>query len=197
MATPNAIEFMNKLSSDKSFYTPIESLWEVTFTKSPTISLPQMYGKVSGVHNGSSAGKHSRYLATTVTIPNERPTIQSFSTGNNNTGGYLDGYGVSKRPAFATEAPVSINFIETEDDITDTYFRMWCIAVGRKGLITDNDFKGEMIVREYNTQGIVRKTFKFSGVFPTAVEGYQLQYSPETTIRQKSVTFGYENYAVL
>lgn len=198
MATPSALEFMNKMSRDSSFFIPIDSLWEVTFTKSPTITsdlVPSMYGTVSGVHNGSGAGRNSRYLATGVSIPDETPTIEAFSAGTH-TGGYLDGYGVSKRPQFGVSG-MSVTFLETEDDITDTYFRMWCIAVGRKGLITDNDLKGEMIVREYNTRGQVRKSFRFTGVFPTAVSGYEIDYaSSSSDIRKKSVTFGFENYSV-
>jgi len=198
MATPSAIDFMNKMSNDNSFFIPIDSLWEVIFTKSPTITselVPAMYGTVSGVHNGSSAGLHSRYLATGVMIPPETPTVESFSAGQN-TGGFLDGYGVTKRPQFGTNG-MSVTFLETEDDITDTYFRMWCIAVGRKGLITDNDLKGELLVREYNTKGQVRKSFKFSGVFPTAVGGYEIDYSASSSdIRRKTVSFGFENYAV-
>ena len=198
MSTPSAQQFLDRFSNDPSFFIPLESLFEVTFIKAPNITsnlVPPMYGQ-AGVFNGGSVSSSSRYLAQSVNIPEEQIDVSAFEVSpNGNSGGYLAGYGLAQRSTGFMS--LAINFIETEVDIVDTYFRLWTIAIGRKGLITDNDLKGDVVIKQYNTNGGLRKTFKYTEVFPHAVEAQSLNYdTDDSTLRIKSVTFGYENYSV-
>jgi hypothetical protein len=69
------------------------------------------------------------------------------------------------------------------------------IALGIQGLIEEGpNLKGTMIVQQYSNSGRLIKGFMFKKVFPTAVEGFTLNYE-NTDFPIKSVTFACENYA--
>ncbi len=108
-------------------------------------------------------------------------------------GGFLPGYGLTSRANFLDRG-LTVNFLETEVDIEHNFFRPWAIAIGIKGLIERGEnLKANMQIKQYNNSGNFIKGFKFTKVFPTAIEGYTLNYE-STDFKIKSVTFGCQEY---
>lgn len=140
--------------------------------------------------------KHGNILvAQAVTLPNESSGFVAMESGAT-MGGFLPGYGLNARSNFLDRG-FSVNFLETQLDIEHNFFRPWMIAVGIKGLIEEGQsLKGTMVVKQYTNRGNFIKGFKFKKVFPTAVEGFTLDYD-NTDFKIKSVTFGCENYEQL
>jgi len=89
---------------------------------------------------------------------------------------------------------ISINFLETSRDIETELFRPWIIALGVDGLLNQK-LKCTITVKQYTRDGNIRKTYKFTGVYPTNTEGYNLTYGDQDFLI-KTVTFGYTNYTV-
>jgi len=111
-------------------------------------------------------------------------------------GGLLPGYAMDNRENFLSRS-VTVNFLTTEVDIEHTFFRPWMIAIGCKGLIEyGTSLKANMEVRQYTNKGELLKGFKFTKVFPTAVEGFTLNYD-STDFKIQSVTFACQNYQQL
>jgi hypothetical protein len=88
----------------------------------------------------------------------------------------------------------SINFLETRKDLEHEYFRPWIIATSIKGLIEAGaNLKADITVKQYTNGGELRKGYIFRKAFPTAVEGFTMDYQ-NTEFPVKSVTFACQNY---
>jgi len=132
-------------------------------------------------------------VAREVVMPNEKSEFVAL--GMENTGGFLPGYAMVKRTNFLDR--VSVNFLETEMDIEHNFFRPWLIAIEHKGLIEQGvSLKGDMEVRQYTNGGQLMKGFKFTKVFPTAIESFRLDYG-NTDFKEKSINFACQNYEQL
>ena len=135
-------------------------------------------------------------VAQSVQLPNEASTFSALEAGGGNMGGFLPGYGLNARSNFL-DRTFSVNFLETQLDIEHNFFRPWMIAVGIKGLIAHGvSLKGNITVKQYSNRGKLIKGFAFRKVFPTAVEGYNLNYN-DSEFFIKAVTFACENYEQL
>ena len=115
--------------------------------------------------------------------------------GQENRGGFLPGYGVTQRESFLTRQ-LTINFIETDQDICHDFFTPWLIAIGIDGLI-NQQLKCNITLKQYNNQGKLRKGFIFDKAFPTNVEGGGTLSYADSEFIVKTVTFGCKNYRQL
>jgi len=70
------------------------------------------------------------------------------------------------------------------------------IAVCIDGLLNRCLLCPNVVLRQYNHKGEIRKGYNFTDVFPTNVEGYTIDYDNESFL-EKSVTFAFKNYAPL
>lgn len=135
-------------------------------------------------------------VAQEINLPLESAKFDPY-TVSSNTGGYLPGYGMASRSNFLSDRQISVNFLETEMDIDQNFFRPWIIALGIKGLIEYGpNLKATMIVKQYSNDGRLIKGFRFNKVFPTVVEGYKLNYD-NTDMLIRSVTFACDTYEQL
>jgi hypothetical protein len=133
-------------------------------------------------------------VAQDVGLPDEQAVFGIASM--NNAGGFLPSYVMNNRNDFLSRQ-LSVNILETNEDLEQNYFRPWMIAVGIKGLVENGpNLKGTMVIKQYDNQGNLRKGFKFNKVFPKSVEGYTLNYQ-NTDFKVKSVTFACQNYEKL
>ena len=130
-------------------------------------------------------------VAQEVTIPTE--AYETTILGQDNRGGFMPGYGVTSRTDFLSRT-VSINFLETGEDIETSLFRPWVIAIGTKGLL-GGKLRSTIVVTEYLKDGSTRKKYTFYDAFPVNVEGYNLSYGDIDFII-KSVAFSYSRYNV-
>lgn len=131
-------------------------------------------------------------VAQEVTLPSESSSFTPLESGSS-MGGYLPGYGLNVRSNFLDRS-FSINFLETEVDIEHNFFRPWMISIGIQGLIAKGpNLKANISVKQYTNGGGLMKGYQFRKAFPTAVEGYTLNYN-DTDFKIKSVTFACENY---
>tara|TARA_R110000824_G_scaffold115136_1_gene266107 strand:+ start:529 stop:1302 length:774 start_codon:yes stop_codon:yes gene_type:complete len=133
-------------------------------------------------------------VAREVTVPGEMSEFLQPGA-DINKGGFLPAFGVDKRTGFLTRT-VAVNILDTDDDLEHTFFRPWMIAIGIDGLINRGLLCPNIVLRQYNNKGEIRKGYTFTDVFPTSVEGYTLNYDKETFL-EKSVTFAFKNYAPL
>ncbi len=191
-------DFLNAFSSDAKFCLSIPVLWTVSIDGVDTGTINDILSDAGegwrAKMTPASVTKNGNILvAQEVSIPNESSTFQAMDTGSG-TGGYLPGYALDKRSNFLDRA-FTVNFLETRKDLEHEYFRPWSIAVGINGLV-GSSLKGNMVVRQYTNGGIMRKGYKFKKVFPTAIEGFTLNYD-NTDFTIKSVTFACENYEQL
>lgn len=197
---PNINEFFSSFSNDRRFFLHLPVLWSVTIDgiSEGTINSVLSEGgeKWQARTSPTSMTRGGNILvAQEVTLPNESSNFSAMESGST-MGGYLPGYGLNSRSNFLDRS-FSVNFLETEVDIEHNFFRPWMIAVGLKGLIADGpSLRGNMQVRQYTNGGRFMKGFQFKKVFPTAVEGFTLNYD-STDFKIKSVTFGCENYEQL
>ena len=70
------------------------------------------------------------------------------------------------------------------------------IAIGIDGLINRGLLCPNVVLRQYNNRGEIRKGYIFRDVFPTNIEGYTIDYDNESFM-EKSVTFAFRNYEPL
>lgn len=190
--------FLSKFSSDRRFSLPFPFHWTVTIDDD---NLPSSINNATSKINqnwrvSSSAGWTDKLsdnilVAQEVSLPTESVEITSLT--HENRGGFMPGYGVTQRTEFISRN-ITINFLETERDIETELFRPWIIALGVDGLLNQN-LKSTITLKQYTRDGSVRKTYKFTGVFPTNAEGYTLNYGDQDFLI-KTVTFGYTNYTV-
>jgi hypothetical protein len=197
MSGPNIHEFFSAFSKDEKYFLNLPVLWSVTIdgvSMSTINSVLEKAGEhwLASVDPGSYTKSESILVAQEVTLPKESSTFDAYSSGTN-TGGFLPGYGLASRSNFLDRG-LTINFLETQVDIEHNFFRPWSIAIGIKGLIEIGaSLKANMQVKQYSNNGKFIKGFKFTKVFPTAIEGYTLNYE-NTDFKIKSVTFACQNY---
>ena len=193
--------FFNTFTTDKKFALNLPVFWTVNIlgVEPDNINsvLSQAQEKWSANTSAMTMTKDGNILvAQEVNIPNEASRFDPYAPGSN-MGGYLPGYGMASRTNFLNDRQISVNFLETQVDIDQNYFRPWLIALGIKGLIEHGPtLKATMIVKQYSNDGKLMKGFKFNRTFPTAVEGYRLDYD-NTDFKIRSVTFACDNYEQL
>jgi hypothetical protein len=188
--------FLDKFSTDRNFSIPFPFLWTVTIDDnnlpsyiSSAISKINQRWSVSNISNWTDKLADNVFVAQELQIPSE--SIEVTSLSQENRGGFMPGFGITQRTDFISRN-VTINFLETEKDIETELFRPWIIALGVDGLLNQN-LKSTITAKQYTRDGKVRKTYKFTGVFPTNSEGYSLTYGDQDFL-VKTVTFGYTNY---
>lgn len=193
----NIREFFQAFSSDYRFFTNLPVLWTVSIDGVSQGSINTVLSEAGERWRArTTANEMTRggniLVAQEVSLPNEASGFLASESGSG-MGGFLPGYGLNARNNFLDRS-FSVNFLETQVDIEHNFFRPWMIAVGIQGLIAQGpNLKGIMTVKQYSNGGQLIKGFQFRKVFPTAVEGYTLNYS-DTEFKIKSVTFGCENY---
>lgn len=188
--------FLDKFSTDRNFSIPFPFLWTVTIDDnnlpsyiSSAINKINQRWSVSNISNWTDKLADNVFVAQELQIPSE--SIEVTSLSQENRGGFMPGFGITQRTDFISRN-VTINFLETEKDIETELFRPWIIALGVDGLLNQN-LKSTITAKQYTRDGKVRKTYKFTGVFPTNSEGYSLTYGDQDFL-VKTVTFGYTNY---
>lgn len=191
-------DFLLAFSSDPRFCLSIPVLWSVNIDGVSTGAINEVLSDAQESWRANmtpnSMTVNSNILpAQEVTIPTESSTFQAMNVGTG-SGGYLPGYGLDTRSNFLDRS-FTVNFLETSQDLEHNFFRPWMIAVGINGLV-GSSLKANMEVKQYNNAGQFRKGYKFKKVFPTAVEGFTLNYD-NTEFIIKSVTFACENYQQL
>lgn len=188
-------DFLQAFSSDPRFCLSIPVFWSVSIDGvsvgaiNEILSDAQESWKANFDPNSMTVNSNI-LVAQEVTIPTESSSFQAMEVGSG-SGGYLPGYALDKRSNFLDRS-FTVNFLETSKDLEHNFFRPWMISVGINGLV-GSQLKGTMEVKQYNNAGQFRKGYKFKKVFPTAVEGFTLNYD-NTDFIIKSVTFACENY---
>jgi len=194
---PNIYEFFAAFSYDPKFYLHLPVLWTVSIDGVTERSINNVLLDAGEQWMAKTdPWKMSRsgniLVAQEVSLPQESSNFSALEFGSG-MGGYLPGYALNNRTNFLDRS-FSINFIETELDIEHNFFRPWLIALGVKGLIEYGpSLKSSIEIKQYTNDGILIRGFRFNKAFPTAIEGYTLNYE-NTDIPIKSVTFGCQNY---
>ena len=193
----NINEFFSAFANDQKFFLNLPVLWSVTIDGVSQGSINSVLSeageKWQAKTSAQSMTKGGNILvAQSVILPNESSGFTATESGDS-MGGFLPGYALNSRSNFLDRS-FSVNFLETEVDIEHNFFRPWNIALGIKGLVEDGvSLKGTMEVRQYSNAGTFIKGYRFDKIFPTAVEGYTLDYA-STDFKIKSITFACENY---
>jgi hypothetical protein len=201
VSTPNIREFFSAFATDPRFALNLPVLWTVSIdgVSEGSINSVLSYAgeKWQAKISPSSMTRGGNILvAQEVSLPVESSSFDPYPSGNN-MGGFLPPYGLGARSNFLNDRQLAVDFLETGVDLEHNYFRPWMIAVGIKGLVEQGvSLKANMEVRQYANSGAFIKGFKFNKVFPTAVEGFTLNYI-DTDIKTKSVTFACQNYEQL
>jgi hypothetical protein len=197
-------KFLSTVTTDEKFFLNMPIFWTVSITG---VSVGEINGTLIlagetwkanvDIMDMTENSAGNILVAQSVTLPNEQPQFDTMvAAGVDGMGGFLPTYGLKARAGFL-ERQLSVNFLETQMDVAHNFFRPWLIAIGINGLIEDGgSLKGDMEVRQYSNGGKFIKGFKFNKVFPTAVEGYTLNYN-DTDVKIHSVTFGCLNYQQL
>lgn len=214
-------DFLDGYSRERKYFLSLPNLWKINFQYSDSGAL---MGDQAGPPGSESSGEvglpsaiqralndadegwrvkkgpleftknGSVLVAREVTIPQEN--TQFIAPGAEiNKGNYLPAFGAERRMNFL-ERNLAINFFDTEEDLEHIFFRPWMIAVATHGLIERDLLCPTVELRQYNNRGEMRKGYKFIDVFPTNVEGYNLNYN-NTEFLEKSVTFAFKNYIQL
>jgi hypothetical protein len=197
MGGPDINEFFAAFSGDEKYFLNLPVLWTVTIDGVSVDAINSVLEDANEawratVSPGSYTKSKSILVAQEITLPNETSTFDAHSSGTS-MGGFLPGYGLTSRTNFLDRG-ITVNFLETQVDIDHNFFRPWLIAIAIKGLIEFGpNLKANMEVRQYSNSGKFIKGFKFIKVFPTAIEGYTLNYE-NTDFKLKTVTFGCQNY---
>ena len=181
------------------YYLSLPTLWKIEFSNAGSVrgQVDQALEKAGEswrvknipeefVSNGNTL------VAREVAVPGE--TTEFLEAGADiNLGGFLPAYGVNRRQGFLTRT-LAVNIFDTDDDLEHNFFRPCMIAVGIDGLLNRGLLCPNVVLRQYNHKGEIRKGYNFTDVFPTNVEGYTIDYDNETFL-EKSVTFAFKNYA--
>ena len=180
------------------FYLSLPSLWKIEFSNASSVvgqvdkaltkarerwrvkNTPEEF-----VSNGNTM------VAREVTVPGE--TTEFLEAGADiNKGGFLPAFGVEKRQGFLNRN-LTVNVFDTNEDLEHNFFRPWMIAIGIDGLINRGLLCPNVVLRQYNNKGEIRKGYIFTDVFPTNIEGYTIDYDNESFL-EKSITFAFRNY---
>jgi len=192
-------DFLNAFSRESKFCLSLPVFWTVTVDGVGVGAINSILSRAGEKWQAKMTPKDmikngNLLVAQEVQLPNESSTFTA--TAMTNTGGFLPGYGLDARSDFLSRNVV-INILETNQDLEHNYFRPWMIALGIKGLVeTGASLKGTVEIKQYTNQGQFRKGFRFKKAFPTAVEGFSLNYD-NTDFKIKSVTFACQNYEQL
>ena len=194
-------KFLSKVTTDEKLFLNMPIFWTVSITgvsvgeiNSVLQSAGEAWRANVDIQSMIDVNSGNILVAQGVILPNEQTNFETMISGGTDTmGGFLPTYGTKARTGFL-DRQISVNFLETQMDVEHNFFRPWLIAVGIKGLIEDGgSLKGDMDVKQYSNKGKFIKGFKFKKVFPTAVEGYTLNYN-DTDVKLHSITFGCLNY---
>jgi|TARA_R100001015_G_scaffold12538_1_gene5338 hypothetical protein len=180
------------------FYLSLPSLWKIEFSNASSVvgQVDQALSKARErwrvkntpeefVSNGNTM------VAREVTVPGE--TTEFLEAGGDiNKGGFLPAFGVEKRQGFLNRN-LTVNVFDTNEDLEHNFFRPWMIAIGIDGLINRGLLCPNVVLRQYNNKGEIRKGYIFTDVFPTNIEGYTIDYDNESFL-EKSITFAFRNY---
>ena len=197
----NIREFLNAFSNDPKFALNFPFLWTVTIDGVSQGAISRALSDAGESWNVTTDPKSFTksggiLVAREVSIPNETSTFTAASCGAN-MGGFLPIYAMDNRANFLEGHKITVNFLETAVDLEHYFFRPWMIAIGAKGLVEDgSSLRGTMEVKQFSNSGTFIKGFKFTKVFPVAVEGFTLNYESDFKAN-KSITFACENYAAL
>jgi hypothetical protein len=192
-------DFLNAFSRESKFCLSLPVFWTVTVDGVGTGSINSVLSRAGEKWQAKMSPRDmikngNLLVAQEVQLPNEASSFTPMSMGN--TGGFLPGYGLEARSDFLSRN-VTINILETNQDLEHNYFRPWMIALGIKGLVeTGSSLKGTVEIKQYTNKGQFRKGFRFKKAFPTAVEGFTLNYE-NTDFKIKSITFACQNYEQL
>lgn len=194
-------KFLWYLTSKWGRDVPLKTLWTIHFTDISRIAqnVSNILYSAENVNNNrkwpvldfesDQDAEQGLVIAQSVALPSNSFSIER--TSNLNHGGLRAGYIGGQRNVYNE---VAVEFLETNIDIIDHFFRPWIIAASHKGLIEDGDartdIKGDMYVTMYsrvnrdrlliNTlvpEWEIRKTFMFTGVTPTEIGGSTLKMS--------------------
>jgi len=192
--------FLDAFSTDPKFFVSHPFLWKVDIESSGLVStINSAIAKEGGqqtwrakVDPDSLTKEGALLVARQVNLPQESSEFTPI--GVENRGGFLPGYGLVQRTDFLSRS-FSLNILETGIDLEHNFFRPWLIALGIDGL-TNFGLKKNITVRQYKNDGTFRQGYLFEGAFPTAAEGYNLNYN-DGEFLEKSVTFACKNYKQL
>jgi hypothetical protein len=189
-------DFLYAFSREARFCLSLPVFWTVTIDGVTTSAINSVLSKadekwIARLSPEDMMKRGNLLVAQAVTLPNES---SSFTPINMTTsGGFLPAYGLDSRSDFLSRT-LSINILETDEDLEHEYFRPWMIALGIKGLVENEpNLKSTIEVNQFTNDGFFRKGFRFNKAFPTAVEGFNLNYN-DTDFKIKSVTFACQNY---
>jgi hypothetical protein len=195
-----AYDFLDRFSvgGPPRYYLSLPSLWKIEFQNAERVKSKidaacikaQEGWRVKNVPKDFESNGNT-LVAREVTVPGETTEFLEAGSGINK-GGFLPGFASEKRQGFLTRT-LSVNIFDTDDDLEHTFFRPWMIAIGIDGLIERGLLCPNVILRQYNNKGEIRKGYNFIDVFPTNVEGYMVNYNSESFL-EKSVTFAFKNY---
>jgi len=192
-------DFLNAFSREAKFCLSLPVFWSVSIDGVSTGSINSVLQSAQEKWRATTSPEDMTrngniLVAQDVGLPDEQAVFGIASM--NNAGGFLPSYVMNNRNDFLSRQ-LSVNILETNEDLEQNYFRPWMIAVGIKGLVENGpNLKGTMVIKQYDNQGNLRKGFKFNKVFPKSVEGYTLNYQ-NTDFKVKSVTFACQNYEKL
>jgi hypothetical protein len=198
MSSPRPDDFLAAFSQENEYCLSLPILWTVSIdgvTDSNINQILQNAGEKwrSNITPNDMTKNGSILPAQSVSIPNENSNFDAGNVGDGSVGSFLPGYVLTSRENFLSRS-FSINFLETRRDLEHEFFRPWSIALSIKGLIeTAPRLKADIVVKQYTNQGELRKGYIFKKAFPTAIEGFSLDYN-NTDFIIKSVTFGCQNY---
>jgi hypothetical protein len=197
---PQINDFLQAFSGDSRFCLSIPVLWTVSIDGVSEGSINQVLNDAGenwqAKINPNDMSRSGTILpAQEVQLPGESASFQAMNSGSN-MGGFLPGYALDSRSDFLSRS-FSINFLETSKDLEHEYFRPWQIAIGIQGLVEQgNNLKANVVVKQYNNKGVLRKGFQFKKAFPVSIEGFTINYA-NTDYPIKSVVFACENYKQL
>lgn len=197
---PQINDFLAAFSGDYRFCLSLPVLWTVSIdgvTENAINDVLTDAGEYwTARMTANSMTRNGNILpAQQVMIPQESSNFSPMTIGES-SGGFLPGYAMNSRTDFLSRS-FSVNFLETNNDLEHEYFRPWLIALGIKGLVEDGPtLKSTIIVQQFTNDGYFRKGYRFKKAFPTATEGFTLNYE-NTDYIIKSVTFACENYEQL
>jgi len=187
--------FIDAFSTDPKFFVSHPFLWKVEIeTGGLVVAVNSACIKANErwrvKMNPESMTKEGALLvARQISLPQESSEFTPI--GVENRGGFLPGYGLVQRTDFLSRS-FSLNILETGTDLEHNFFRPWLIALGIDGL-TNSGLKKNITVRQYNNDGTFKQGYLFEGAFPTAAEGYSLNYN-DGEFLEKSITFACKNY---
>jgi len=93
----------------------------------------------------------------------------------------------------------SVTIINDEDFAIRNAMEAWSNSINShdsnvRGL--PQDYKSNGLITQFSKNGSVLRTYVFEGMFPTAIEGIQMDWQQQYTIEEFGVTFQYDLWRV-